>query len=58
MTFVDSIIYRVFMMIRFRLSELIADKALKERRVVPLTEVAEGEDAAVASAAERLASSR
>ncbi len=28
-------------MIRFRLSELIADKAFKERRVVSLTEVAE-----------------
>ena len=28
-------------MIRFRLTELIADKAFKERRVVPLTEVAE-----------------
>lgn len=28
-------------MIRFRLSEMIADKAFKERRVVSLTEVAE-----------------
>lgn len=28
-------------MIRFRLTELIADKAFKERRVVPLSEVAE-----------------
>ena len=28
-------------MIRFRLAELIADKAFRERRVVPLTEVAE-----------------
>ena len=28
-------------MIRFRLAELIADKAFKERRVVSLTEVAE-----------------
>ena len=28
-------------MIRFRLTELIADKAFKERRVLPLTEVAE-----------------
>lgn len=28
-------------MIRFRLTELIADKAFKERRVVPLTEVAQ-----------------
>lgn len=28
-------------MIRFRLIELIADKAFKERRVVPLSEVAE-----------------
>ena len=28
-------------MIRFRLAELIADKAFKERRVVPLIEVAE-----------------
>lgn len=27
-------------MIRFRLTELIADKAFKERRVVPLSEVA------------------
>ena len=31
-------------MIRFRLTELIADKAFKERRVVPLTEVAEATD--------------
>ena len=29
------------MMIRFRLTELIADKAFKERRVVSLSEVAE-----------------
>ena len=28
-------------MIRFRLTELIADKAFKERRVVSLTEIAE-----------------
>ena len=42
MTFADNRIYWTFMMIRFRLSELIADKAFKERRVVPLTEVAEG----------------
>lgn len=28
-------------MIRFRLTELIADKAFKQRRVVPLSEVAE-----------------
>lgn len=28
-------------MIRFRLTELIADKAFKERRVVPLSEVAD-----------------
>ena len=28
-------------MIRFRLAELIADKAFKERRVVSLTEIAE-----------------
>lgn len=28
-------------MIRFRLTELIADKAFRERRVVPLSEVAE-----------------
>ncbi len=27
-------------MIRFRLTELIADKAFKERRVIPLSEVA------------------
>ena len=35
----DNIQY--LFMIRFRLAELIADKAFKERRVVPLTEVAE-----------------
>lgn len=29
------------MMIRFRLAELISDKAFRERRVVPLTEIAE-----------------
>lgn len=34
-------IYLAFRMIRFRLSEMIADKAFKERRVVSLTEVAE-----------------
>ena len=34
-------IHLIFIMIRFRLTELIADKAFKERRVVPLTEVAE-----------------
>jgi putative transcriptional regulator len=28
-------------MIRFRLTELIADKAFKERRVISLTEIAE-----------------
>jgi putative transcriptional regulator len=28
-------------MIRFRLAELIADKAFKERRVISLTEIAE-----------------
>lgn len=28
-------------MIRFRLAELIADRAFKERRVVPLSEVAQ-----------------
>ncbi len=28
-------------MIRFRLTELVADKAFKERRVVPLSEIAE-----------------
>lgn len=28
-------------MIRFRLTEMIADKAFKERRVVPLSEVAD-----------------
>jgi len=36
-----DIVYGSFIMIRFRLTELIADKAFKERRVVPLTEVAE-----------------
>jgi putative transcriptional regulator len=29
-------------MIRFRLAELIADKAFKERRAISMTEVAEG----------------
>ena len=32
---------KVVFMIRFRLAELIADKAFKERRVVSLTEVAD-----------------
>lgn len=36
----DSI-HILFIMIRFRLTELIADKAFKERRVVTLAEVAE-----------------
>ena len=41
MSIVRDTIYLAFRMIRFRLSELIADKAFKERRVVSLTEVAE-----------------
>lgn len=41
MSRIGDIIYYSFIMIRFRLTELIADKAFKERRVVPLTEVAE-----------------
>lgn len=32
----------VFILIRFRLTELIADKAFKERRVIRMSEVAEG----------------
>ena len=35
-----DVIQEVFILIRFRLTELIADKAFKERRVVPLSEVA------------------
>lgn len=38
---ISDTVQHVFIMIRFRLTELIADKAFKERRVVPLTEVAE-----------------
>ncbi len=41
MSIVRDTIYLAFRMIRFRLSEMIADKAFKERRVVSLTEVAE-----------------
>ena len=41
MSIKSDIIYEPFTMIRFRLAELIADKAFKERRVVLLTEVAE-----------------
>ena len=41
MSIKSDIIYEPFTMIRFRLTELIADKAFKERRVVLLTEVAE-----------------
>ena len=41
MSIIVDIIHLAFRMIRFRLSELIADKAFKERRVVSLTEVAE-----------------
>lgn len=37
----SDIIHILFIMIRFRLAELIADKAFKERRVVPMAEVAE-----------------
>ena len=36
-----DVIQELFILIRFRLTELIADKAFKERRVVPLSEVAE-----------------
>ena len=35
-----DVIQELFILIRFRLTELIADKAFKERRVVPLSEVA------------------
>lgn len=41
MSFQGDIIQVTFIMIRFRLTELIADKAFKERRVVPLSEIAE-----------------
>lgn len=41
MSIILDTIYLAFRMIRFRLSEMIADKAFKERRVVSLTEVAE-----------------
>lgn len=41
MSFTSDIIQVTFIMIRFRLNELIADKAFKERRVVPLSEIAE-----------------
>ena len=37
----SDIIHILFIMIRFRLTELVADKAFNERRVVPLTEIAE-----------------
>lgn len=40
MSLLDDIVHLV-VMIRFRLAELIADKAFKERRVVSLSEVAE-----------------
>lgn len=41
MSFLIDNIYIRFIVIRFRLTELIADKAFKERRVISLSEVAE-----------------
>ena len=35
-----DVIQEIFILIRFRLTELIADKAFKERRVVSMSEVA------------------
>ena len=40
MSIILDTIYLAFRMIRFRLSEMIADKAFKERRVVSMSEVA------------------
>jgi putative transcriptional regulator len=41
MSLINDIIYGTFILIRFRLAELIADKAFKERRAVSLSEIAE-----------------
>lgn len=42
MSIVTVNVQEPFIVIRFRLSELIADKAFNERRSVSMTEVAEG----------------
>lgn len=41
MSYIRDTIYGTFILIRFRLAELIADKAFKERRAVSLSEIAE-----------------
>jgi len=41
MSIIIDTIYLAFTMIRFRLTELVADKAFKERRVVTLGEIAQ-----------------
>jgi len=41
MSLSDDTIKAAFILIRFRLAELIADKAFKERRVISLSEIAE-----------------
>lgn len=41
MSLINDIIQELFILIRFRLAELISDKAFKERRVISLMEVAE-----------------
>ena len=40
MSLIGDVIQELFSLIRFRLAELIADKAFKERRVVSMSEVA------------------
>ena len=40
MSLIGDVIQELFSLIRFRLTELIADKAFKERRVVSMSEVA------------------
>jgi len=42
MSLIHDIIQDSFILIRFRLAELIADKAFKERRAISLTEVSDG----------------
>jgi len=41
MSFMCDIIQEPFILIRFRLAELVSDKAFKERRVISLVEIAE-----------------
>ncbi len=41
MSFISIIVQELFILIRFRLAELISDKAFNERRIITFAEIAE-----------------